>query len=430
MSSAGCCVFAAALIFLRTPSSGSEDAAVERGQDDPRVQLSRALAQEDLAAVRKAVGEIHRVLGDKAGFPETSDSFQAIPKDVPGMTEIEAKAALERTLLQIEKARWWKIGPDPSLFDHALREPASVVSACVYACESRLIDGDRSLALARDAAAFLIWAQEQAGTGGYPFPAFRGVSKKNEFSSAARVLKRAEQEGRLDQIVRNGWVVEDPGDGGLQYDNGEAGVALLELYELTKEKQYRDSGLKAADWAAGRALVSNWNYNSFSVYLLAKAAQVSGEMKYLAAATHKARIGVIPGQLTEGPHAGRWIDGHNARPAYHYIMLRSLAQLAAALPQGDPDRLPIVTALKLGLIARNREFQDQGASNKDKACEALILVHRVFAGEKGFLDESLSKDTLEALGRLVAEQARRGASPMGPREWAMFLEYTIRTRTR
>jgi hypothetical protein len=51
---------------------------------------------------------------------------------------------------------------------------------------------------------------------------------------------------------------------------GECGVAVLALYEGTKEKKYLDAGRKAADWALARPLVSNWNYNSFSVYLLAR----------------------------------------------------------------------------------------------------------------------------------------------------------------
>ena len=79
---------------------------------------------------------------------------------------------------------------------------------------------------------------------------------------------------------------------------------------------------------------------------LAKAYAITGEATYLEAALRKARLGVIPGQLTDGPRAGRWIDPHNARPAYHYIMMRSLAQLLAVMPEDPVDRADILNALK------------------------------------------------------------------------------------
>ena len=42
-------------------------------------------------------------------------------------------------------------------------------------------------------------------------------------------------------------------------------------------------------------------------------------------------------QLTEGPRKGRWADAHNARPPYHYIMVRGLAALAAAQVNREGD---------------------------------------------------------------------------------------------
>jgi uncharacterized protein YyaL (SSP411 family) len=238
-------------------------------------------------------------------------------------------------------------------------------------------------------------------------------------------LARAEREGRLAEVVHRGWAVDDANDGGLQFDNGEAGVALFELYAATKDEKYLSSARKAADWAEQRPLARNWNYNSFSVALLAEAFRATGERRYLDAAVHKARVGVIPGQLTDGPHAGRWVDAHNARPAYHYIMMRGLAQLAAVLPTDDPARAEIMRSLTLGLKTRNAELLDRGAANKDKAMEALLIVNRAFAGDAAFLRESHSAAALDALGKLVSDQYRRGAAPLGPREWGLFLEFVV-----
>lgn len=391
-----------------------------------RERLTAALADQDASAIHRAVADINRHLGDKAGIPEVADTFVPIPEKGAWLTADEAKAGGERLLAVLEKRRWWRIGLDPAKLDRPLREPAAAISGCLAVCRAGLGGTERSLALAKEAGDFLLWAQEQGGTGGFPFPASRGDSRSAPFRAAGKLLNQAEKDGRLELVVRQGWLVDDFGDGGLQFDNGECGVALLELYEYTKETKYLEAARMAADWALARPLVGNWNYNSFSVHLLVKAHDVTGEARYLEAAVRKAVLGVIPGQLTEGPLAGRWHDPHNARPGYHYIMLRSLAALAHALPDGDAARPEVLAALRLGLAARNADFLGQGAANKDKAMEVLLLVNRAFAADPAFLRDTSSAEALDALARLVSAEARRGSLPLGPCEWGYFLEYVMR----
>lgn len=390
-------------------------------QSDHRTQLAAALQKQDLAFVRRIVDEARKTLGDQAGVPEVVDQFQAIPANGRRLSVDDSRRAMERIPAQIEKVKWWKVGLDPTKLGHALREVGAVISACVRVHDAKVGASERCLAEAREAGDFLIWAQERAGAGCYPFPTAKGVTEDNAFVAAERYLKQVEREGRLDQVVRNGWAFDDAGDGGLQFDNGEVGVAMLELHRATGEKKYIDSGIRAADWATARPLVTNWNYNSFSVFLLAESFRATNDKKYLTAATTKALVGVIPGQLTDGPHTGRWLDAHNARPAYHYIMLRSLASLASVLPQDDPARGEIWQSLKLGLKARNQDFILRGAPNKDHAMQTLLFVNREFAAEQNFLDESKSAAALTALGYLISDEARRGKNPLGPRAWGMFL---------
>ncbi|MEO6755179.1 MAG: hypothetical protein ABIP85_25695 [Chthoniobacteraceae bacterium] len=385
--------------------------------------LANAMAANDLAAIRTTVADARAVLGDNAGIPEVADDYKKAPADATLLTREEAQRGFAPHFAKLEKMRWWNVGADPVKLTAPLRGVASVITGHVAAARAKLDGAERGLAMAKEAADFLIWAQEQAGAGCYPFPAARGTSDARAMEVATRFLKQAEKAGTLDKVVRNGWAFDDLGDGGMQFDNGECGVAMFELYEMTKDARHLDSARKAADWAMARPLCTNWNYNSFSVHLLAKAHAVTGEAKYLDAAIHKARLGVIPGQLTDGPRAGRWMDAHNARPAYHYIMMCALAQLAAEMPPQHEHRAEIVKALMLGLKARNTEMVSLGVMNKDHALQALLLVRRAFANDAAFLTETKSVEALRSLALLVSAEAHHGKFPLSPGNWGEFLEY-------
>lgn len=138
------------------------------------------------------------------------------------------------------------------------------------------------------------------------------------------------------------------------------------------------------------------------------------------AAKTKAIIGVMPGQLTDGPRAGRWLDPHNARPAYHYIMLRGLAQLAAVMPKSDPARGEIMRAMQSGLRARNEDYFNQGAANKDKAMETLLLVNRAFADESEFLRAALFRRHSRRWANWCRNNRARAASRWGFGSGACF----------
>ena len=392
----------------------------------PTAELAKAVAANDLDAIRAAVAAGRESLGKQAGEPEVPDRFRRVPTEATRFSREEAERGFTPYLATIESLRWWNTDADPTTLPAPLRAPASVVLGGAAAARAGLEAAAESLAMARIAAEFLIWAQEQAGAGLYPFPAVRGPSDAPAMKVAIRFLERAERAGTLGTVVRNGWIVDDQGDGGLQFDNGECGAAMLALYDVTKDVRYLDSARKAAEWAALQPLCPNWNYNSFSVFLLAKMYGATQEVKYLDAAVHKACLGVIPGQLTDGPHVGRWTDPHNARPAYHYIMMRALVQLAAVMPSSHADRPGIVRSLALGLTTRNSEMVTHGVMTKDHAMEALLLVHHTFRNDRQFLRDTHSSEALDALGRLVSEETRRGGQPLGPGSWGLFLAFVVR----
>ena len=390
--------------------------------------LAKAMTEENHAAILAAVKDAQRALGPKAGVPEEPDEYKPIPVKLKLLTKDDAQFGFSRDFAKLESMQTWKVGLDPTKLAYPLRAPASVLSGNVAAVRAAMDGADHCREIAQTAAEFLMWAQNQAGSGVFPFPAARGTSNARAMEAATRFLKNAERAGKLDAVVRNGWAYDDFGDGGLQFDNGECGIAMYEIYELTQDARYLESARRATEWAAARPLCTNWNYNSFSVELLAKAFEVTGEKRFLETAIHKARLGVIPGQLTEGPYAGRWFDPHNARPAYHYIMMRGLIRLVAAMPFSDSNHDEVLRSLTLGLTARNEEIITRGVMNKDKALEALLLADFYFKSDQDFLDRTRSIEALRIIGKMVSEEYRRGKHPLAPREWGLFLEAIKRGR--
>jgi hypothetical protein len=192
------------------------------------------------------------------------------------------------------------------------------------------------------------------------------------------------------------------------------------LFEATQDDKYKKAAVVAADWAVTRPLVTNWNDNSFSVFLLAEVYRISGDKKYLASAKKKARFGIRPGQLTEGPRKGRWADPHNARPAYHYIMVRGLAVLAAAMPKDDADLPAVVDSLRLAPSARNPEFE-KGIVNADSSAEALVRVKMLPPHVAEQLTGCETDEARGTLERYSAEGFRVGEPALGPGAWGQSL---------
>lgn len=396
------------------------------GEAELRAATVAAMAARDAAALADAVRQARRLLGERAGIPEVKERFQPIPSAAPLQAE-EARSLAARALPRLETLRWWRVGMDPLQLGRPLREPAAVLVGALALGEAAGTDAARrrALAVATDAGEFLLWAQAEAGGTLCPFPASRGVADSAPFKASARFLKAAEREDRLQQVTRNGWIAADLGDG-LQFDNGECGAALLALHAASGEARWLDAARRMGEWAIAQPLSVNWNYNAFSVYLLAELYAATGETRWLDAALDKARFGVIPGQLRDGAYAGRWLDPHNARPAYHYILLRGLAALAPRLPAGTPERVEVETALSLGLAARNRDFTGPGAANKDHALQALLMVDAGWRTQPAFLASTGTDAALAALDRLAAHGWRNGRDPLGPHAAGLLLAHVVR----
>lgn len=393
-----------------------------------RAALEKAMGHRDIDAIRREIATLRGVLGDRAGLPETPDRFDKIPWSAEPLSPQEARLAVVPALARMKRLRWWSDAPDPRTLTHPLREVAETISG---ALAMRAVDPDaaeEALALARDAGEFLLRAQTEAGTGGFPFPGTRGGSDAAAFRASRKLLETAARRGAIDRVLRNGWIVDDLGDGGLQFDNAECGIAMLELHAATGESRYMAAARRAADWAIDQPLATNWNYNSFSIWLLSETWRFTGEARYREAALEKARYGLIPGQLRDGPYAGRWLDSHNARPAYHYIMLRALASLVSALPPRSAERTEIEAVLRAGLAARNRDFTTSGAPNRDQAWQALLAAADVYAQQPAVFAAIGGEDALGALRRLAAARWRAHEFSLAPRSFGLMLADAAGTR--
>ena len=139
----------------------------------------------------------------------------------------------------------------------------------------------------------------------------------------------------------------------LLYCTANPGVALLEVYRLTRDERFLAASGRAADWAARHGISRNNNYNSFAVWHLCEHNRVTGGQKCLEAAIHRNREGASPRQLPNGAWAG-----HNAWIFYHALIIRGFAALYGVLPDGHETRRelrePVIMALN-HLIEEQRE---------------------------------------------------------------------------
>lgn len=401
----------------------------ESGLADLRLRLTDALTREDEANCLEIGKKIILALGEKAGEPEQPDEWVSVPDAVKPIGDSERPKAFDTAFRSIQKIKWWKIGLDPTTTPHALREPANAALGCAAASRAGVKNKAALLAEAREAADFLLWAQAQAGTGIFPFPACR-TGKSREFLVAESIFKKAEATGKFSELVKNGWVVGDltGHDGGGQYDNAQCGVALLEVYAATGEEKYLSSARSAADWALGQPCVPNVNYNSFTIYFLSEFARRTGEKRYLDNAKKRTRLAVYPTQLTEGPRAGRWADGHNARAVYHYIIARGLVALVGAMTPDDPDRPRALASLESAFKARNQDFLKQGAPNLNSALESLVLAKTLIPNYKRELADALMDEAFSALERIAVNAVRSGKDAVTPGEWGLYLESRFASR--
>lgn len=151
-------------------------------------------------------------------------------------------------------------------------------------------------------------------------------------------------------------IIPEGKDGGMAYDQGWAGVMMIEAKinqpSQSLKNKFKESARLAADWAIAEPPVRNHNYTAKLVWLLAQAYGLSGEAKYKTALMDKFNRNLKPGVLmdlngdgkvdgmnnqpfsgltTVAQRPGRMWDGHNSRPTYHPMNAWALVEAYVAL---------------------------------------------------------------------------------------------------
>jgi hypothetical protein len=306
--------------------------------------LDAAFRTKDKAAVGKVVQQMRAVLGDQAGLPESITLGRRA--EARRLSQREA-VDLFIGALEENRVQFGLVASGKPLPDQMVRFYADIVTGC---CEVRdLVKKHRPEKVEKldslVAGACYIMVALQQPAGHMPFPDPRAGAGK--------------------------WNVAAAEDGGSQIDTAEAGIALLTAGRIYANPQWLAAGFKAADWAVAQPCVRNFNYTAFSLRLLAEAFRATKNRKYLDAAIEKWEIGLAPAQL----ESGRWIDAHNARTAYHLMILRGILDLAAVIP-AQYDRPEVLEELKKSAALATRslidEFDRLGVTNVSYALPALI----------------------------------------------------------
>ena len=324
-------------------------AEMKARQPELNAQLAAAMKSDDAAQVRVVTQEMLKVLGDQAGVP---DGRRAGVKAEPCMLSEAAATKLFLDALKTEGRRVRQLSEGKPLPDQMLRIYAEILNGMTIVrpfVEKHqpevLRDLDR---LTSGLATILLTLQQPKGF--FPFPDLRG--KNIRFGD---MITRQLDAGTVE--VKDGWLITADPDGGSQFDTGVCGTALLKAGLLNGNEAWKQAGLRAADWALTQKCCANFNYNGFSVSLLAQAFRGTGDSKYLEGALKKFQVGVAPGQAPNG----RWMDAHNARTVYHLIILRGLGDLGLALPRERRDeRAELDAVMKPAIRALLDEFDSMG----------------------------------------------------------------------
>ncbi|MEM9190538.1 MAG: hypothetical protein AAGF12_15240 [Myxococcota bacterium] len=376
--------------------------------------VADALASADSARVNAEICEVREALGEWQGVAETAAEYRQAPASPPDAAAIGAALGLGLEQRFIGAEPWTRAGLSTNGDDvsEPLRGPCELIDWYLRVAETDPTRRDMFRSAARGGLDWLLSIQRD--TGAFPYPNLSDdadaylmacqsgggaraeceASLPRAFELALIGVDRWRGAGSPDGVLVDGWFVDlallDPG--GLQFDTGICGRTMLGGYRAFSDERYLASAVSAGRWAQGSVSVPNFNYNAFSVGLLAALDEAQPEAGWAEAALEKARIGVLPGALPNG----RWADPHNARIVYHMILLRGLVRLSLRIT--DPW---IEATVDVAVARVERELGANGVTATADGIETLLLV------------QDTGRDVSELLNRMVNASAPNGVPNTG-----------------
>jgi hypothetical protein len=356
-------------------------------------------------AVRASVAAFARQLGPFLSAPEEKPSYSTV-KDLAVPPIDRVRLLWEDSNKVMAGRRPWHAGVQ----NEANGRPIPRLRVSLRIVEGYLRAADAGMAdhpyddVAKEAFDYFLTVQHASGVFGYPI---------NPGHPLEQFASEAKQSGR--NVVAGRWLVEDMGTGHLNFDNGVVGAGLLAAFCRTGDNRYLQAARRSAAWASGRPLVFNFNYNSFSAYLLARLYRITGEQRYLDEAARIFRLSVLPGQAS----TGRWVDQHNAKTVYHSILIRTLGEYLLALKKAgrrvESER--VERRLRLALDNLALEVRTYGAPAARGPLQESLPIESLSLGLLLFGEQSEWREALNIYVNNVlalwpqGEDSRRMAAP-------------------
>jgi len=371
------------LFYLSFLSNNSEDKIKKRvhiPKDKLKIinpllkNLKTAISNGNAEKATLISKEITNTLGLFAGVPSDSPTYFSPIERYPPSSKSVLKLWLDLEK-KLKNEYLWNSTPrgNPANMRTGLRGTGRPIIA--YAILYRINGNRRYYEHVKKGANYLLKLQNKNGL--FPFPDLR--NKHKLFGTMIKKLLKQKPEA-----LKNGWIVDDV-NGDMQYDNGICGVAMIEAYNVTKDNVYLKSAGKASEWALKRPISLNWNYNAFSVWLLAKYAKASGENKYLISAIKKLKLGILPGQMKNG----RWFDPHNAKLVYHGIIVRAMLEVYKNIENDNIFKKELRHSISIAIDNASNEIKNNGASSISTSTEMLSEA-LYYLGENENWEEALN----------------------------------------
>jgi hypothetical protein len=256
---------------------------------------------------------------------------------------------------------------------------------------------------------------QQAGNGVFGFP-YDPDSNERLRRQGARIVEEGRARGIT--MVENGWIIEDLGDGGLQFDNGLCGTAIVMAYEALGDEKYLESARRCMQYVKRVPVVPNWNYNAFSARFLAYLYGVTKDNDVLNVLAEKLKLGVLPGMMANG----RYFDAHNAKTVYHLIIVESLLAASQVMRSDHPMYAETVGAAKKAINNVAREVLEVGPNHLDRNLGVFSRYLMRF-GPNDDVQNALSATVNALLGPVTPESIGSGDMEMVAFQLGFYLDY-------